>query len=124
MTTINGIDPIAVNNLKVPTQKPAIIKTQKTKVSDETTDHKDKDEREHSSSPSSSELIYAIERLNELLEQHNIPLYLEITDGKAGMKIQLMNAASHAFITEVQPQKVLRLAVEFNPKGFTIDELL
>ena len=124
MTTINGIDPIVVNNIKVRTQKPAIIETQKTKVSDETTDQKDKDNREHSSDQSPQRLIRAVDRLNGLLEQHKIPLYFEILDGKSGVKIQLMDAASHDLITEVSPQKVLRLAAEFNPKGFTVDELL
>lgn len=125
MTSINGIDPIVVDTIKVQTQKPAIIETQKTKVNQ---DKKDKEKREkhsqHHQEYSLPSLISAVDKLNKLLEKNKIPLYFQIFNENTGVKVQLMNADNLGIIAVVSPEKVFKLVAEFNTKGFTIDELI
>jgi len=61
LTSINGIDPIVVDTIKVQTQKPIIIETQKTKVNQ---DKKDKEKKEKHSQHSLPSLIAAVDKLN------------------------------------------------------------
>ncbi len=124
MTVINGIDPIVVNNIKIQTQKPAIIETQKTKISEDKKDDNKKENSEHFPEKSPQILILAVDKLNRLLEQNKIPLYFQIINEKNQVKIQLLNAKNQDLIAEMSPEKVLRLVAEFNTKGFTIDELI
>lgn len=125
MSSINGIDPIVVDTIKVQTQKPIVIETQKTKVNQ---DKKDRDKQEshsqHSAEHQLKSLVTAVNKLNHLLELNKIPLYFQIIDESAGLKVQLINANNQDLIAEMSPEKVLRMVADFNTKGFTVDELI
>lgn len=125
MTSINGIDPIIVNNIKVQTQKQVILETQKTKISD---DKKDKDKnQQHAEHPPEyplQSLIDAVDKLNKLLVKNKIPLFFQIIKKSADIKVQLINSDNQDLIAELSPEKVLRMVAEFNTKGLTIDELI
>ena len=124
MSSINGVDPIVVNNIKVQTQKPIVLETNKTKVSDERKDKNKQKNFERPSEKSPQTLLQAVDKLNSLLEQNKIPLFFQIINENIGVKVQLINATNQAIIAEISPEKVLRLVVEFNTKGFTLDELI
>jgi len=124
VSSINGIDPIVVNNIKVQAQKSIVLETQRTKVSDEKKDKNRKNNSEHPPEKSSQKLSLAVNKLNHLLEQNKIPLYFQIINENQGVRIQLINANNQDIIAEMSPEKVFKLVIEFNTKGFTIDELI
>lgn len=124
MTSINGVDPIIVDTIKIQTQKPAVLETQKTKID---RDKKNRDKNQNNSQnkreyPQHS-LLAAIDKLNKLLEKNKIPLYFQILDENSDI-IWLINAQTQAPITKVTPEKIFKLVTEFSTRGFTIDELI
>ena len=124
MTSINGIDPITINNIKVLTQKPVVIETKKTKVSDNQKDKKDEEKEKRHSEPPLQNLITVVEKLNKLLELNKIPLCFQIIDNLGVIRVQLIQADNRNIISEMQPEKVFELLVKFNTTGFAIDELI
>lgn len=123
MTSIHGVDPIVVNNIKVKTQKPPIIETQKAKVSEDKKG-KDQDKEKHHREPSQQNLMTAVEKLNSLLELNKIPLFFQIINNQGVTKVQLIDVDNKNIISEMLPEKVFRLAKEYKTKGFSIDELI
>ena len=121
MSSINGIDPIIVNAIKVQTQKPIITETQKTKISD---NKKDNDKRKENSKHLLQSLIDAVDKLNKRLEQNKIPLYFQIVRENAELRVQLINSENQDIIAVISPERVFRMVEEFNTRGFTIDELI
>ncbi len=124
MTSIHGIDPIIVNNIKVQTQKPVVIETKKTKVSDNQKDKKDEEKEKRHSEPPLQNLITAVEKLNKLLELNKIPLCFQIINNQGVIKVQLIDADNKNIIAEMLPEKVFELLMKFNTTGFTLDELI
>ena len=124
MTSINGIDPIIVNNIKVVTQKPVVIETKKTKVSDNQKDQKDEEKEKRHREPAQQNLITAVEKLNKLLEMNKIPLCFQIINNQGIIKVQLTDADNKNIISEMLPEKVFELLKKFNITGFTVDELI
>jgi uncharacterized FlaG/YvyC family protein len=125
LTSINGVDPVVVDTIKIRTQRPAIVETQKTKINQ---DKKDKNRQEKHSQHQEEyfliDLMDAVDKLNKLLANNNIQIYFQITNENNIVKIQLINADNQNLITVVSPEKVIRLVNEFSIKGFTIDELI
>lgn len=125
MSRINGIDPIIVDNIKVPTQKPAINEIQRTKINE---DKKDRDKKENQASQLSRQdlqgLAAAVDKLNKLLERNKIPLYFQIVGDYPKNKVQLISADNQKLISEVKPARVFELLANFNTRGFTVDELI
>jgi uncharacterized FlaG/YvyC family protein len=123
MGTVDGINPIIVDNIKVPTQKPAINKTQRSKITEE---RKDRDRNKKKSSKprwNSNSLEIAVERLNQLLLADKIPLYFQIvTDPKT--KVRLISADQQRIISELSPERILEMAHKFDPRGFAVNELI
>ncbi len=125
MTSIHGVDPIIVNNIKVQTQKSVVIETQKSKVSD---DHK-KDKQEQGKEqrhpqPNLKDLMATVEKLNRLLEQNKIRLRFQIISDRDVFRVQLIEIESGNIVSEIQPAKAFELLSKFNTTGFTINELI
>jgi uncharacterized FlaG/YvyC family protein len=125
LSSINGIDPIITDIIKIPTQKPIITETHKTIISD---DHKHKDQNQHhdpyAPEDQPQQLSAAVEKLNRLLQQNKIPLYFQIIEGQPEVKLQLTNSATQAIIALVSPERVFKLVAEFKTRGFALDELI
>lgn len=124
MSSINGVDPIVVDTIKVPTQKQVIVETQKTKVND---NQKDKGKRRDQGKNPEEErknLLAAIETLNNQLQQNDIPLYLKIDQTNQEIRVLLINTENQELIAEIHPAKVFNMVREFNIRGFTLDELI
>lgn len=124
MTNINGIDAIVVNNIKALTQRPVVIETKKTKVSDNQKDKKEEEKEKRQPEPPLQNLIIAGEKLNKLLELNNIPLYFQIINNLGVIKVQLIDADNKNIISEMFPEKIFELLMKFNTTGFTVDELI
>lgn len=125
MGSINGIDPIIVDNIKVPTQKPAITETQRSKISEDKRDgSKQENQSGHLNKQDLPRLETAVDKLNKLLEQNNISLYFQIVGDHPKIKIQLISADNKKVISEINPAKVFELLANFNTRGFTVDELI
>ena len=121
MTSINGIDSIVVNTIKVQTQKPKIIEAKKVKISE---DQKDEEKEKRHQGHSNQRLIAAVEKLNKILEQNKLPLYGQIITNNEVVKVQLINVNNENIIAEMFPERIYKLVTEFNTKGFTVDELI
>ncbi|MEA4924174.1 MAG: flagellar protein FlaG [Syntrophomonadaceae bacterium] len=125
MTSINGVDPIVVDTIKVQTQKPAIVETKKTKIDhDKKNRDKNKDNYQNKKEYPQHGLPAAIDKLNKLLEENKIPLYFQILDENPDIVILLINAETKESITQVPPEKIFKLVSAFSTKGFTLDELI
>jgi|SRR5665647_255913 len=124
MTSIHGIDPIIVNNIKVLTQKPVVIETKKTKVSDNQNDKKEEEKEKRHPEPPRQNLITTVEKLNKLLELNKIPLCFQIINNHGVIKVQLIDADNENVIAEMMPERVFELLIKFNTVGFTINELI
>jgi len=124
LTNINGIDAIVVNNIKALTQRPVVIETKKTKVSDNQKDKKEEEKEKRQPEPPLQNLIIAGEKLNKLLELNNIPLYFQIINNLGVIKVQLIDADNKNIISEMFPEKIFELLMKFNTTGFTVDELI
>lgn len=125
MTSINGVDPIIVNNIKVQTQRPAIIETKKSKVSEDKKDQdRDREKEKRHPEATSQSLTAAVEMLNRMLELNKVTLYFQIINNHSVIKVQLIDSNNQNLISEMLPEKVFRLVTAFNTKGFTIDELI
>ena len=124
MTSINGIDPITVNNIKVLTQKPIVIETKKTKVSDNQKDKKEEEKEKRHPEPLLQNLTTAVEKLNKLLELNKIPLCFQIINHQGVIKVQLIDADNKNIIAEMLPERAFDLLVKFRTTGFTLDELI
>lgn len=126
MTSIHGVDPIIVNNIKVKTQKSVVIETHKTKVSDNQKEKKDQgqgQEQQHPQPPM-QDLMVAVEKLNKLLEQNKIKLCFQIVNQRGKVCVQLIEIDSGNLISEIMPEKILDLLEKFSTTGFTINELI
>lgn len=123
MTSIHGVDPIIVNNIKVQTQKSVVIETQKTKVSDDNKKDKKEQDKEHRQ-PHMQDLVVAVEKLNKLLEQNKIRLCFQIVNDRGVIRVQLIEIDSGNVVSEIQPEKAFELLLKFNTTGFTINELI
>lgn len=125
MSSINGIDPIIVDNIKVPTQKPAINETQRSKVSE---DKREESRRGKKSRQFTREdlpkLEAAVDKLNQLLAKKELPLYFQINGDWPRMTAQLISAADKKVISRVKPARIFELAADFDTRGFTLDELI
>ena len=125
MTSIHGVDPIIVNNIKVQTQKSVVIETQKTKVSDDNKKDKKEQDKEHRHpQPHMQDLVIAVEKLNKLLEQNKIRLCFQIINDRGVIRVQLIEIDSGNIVSEIQPEKAFELLLKFNTTGFTINELI
>jgi uncharacterized FlaG/YvyC family protein len=124
LTSINGVDPVIVNIVKTPTQKPALIETQKIKISDDKKGRKDKQEQKDSARHPKQELAAAIDKINKLLEVNQISLYFQIVNNENHIRVQLISLKDKNIVVEMLPEKVINLAAEFHTKGFTIDNLI
>ncbi len=125
MTSIHGVDPIIVNNIKVQTQKSVVVETQKSKVSDDNKKEKKEQDKEHRHpQPHMQELNIAVEKLNKLLEQNKIKLCFQIVSDRSVIRVQLIEIDSGNIVSEIQPEKVFELLLKFNTTGFTINELI
>lgn|GEM_PF-1221034 len=125
MSSINGIDPIVVDTIKVQTQKQVVLETQKTKISDKSEERKDQPrENSKNSTDQMQSLLGAVEALNNLLKQSDIPLYLKVSQTKEEIKVRLISSVTQETVAEISPEKVLRMLREFNTRGFALDELI
>lgn len=124
MTSINGVDPIILNIVKTPTQKPALIETQKTKISDDQKGRKNKQNQEDSAKHPQQRLAAAIDKLNKLLEINQISLYFQYVNNDNPISVQLISLKDGGLIADMSPEKVIKLAEEFHTQGFTIDNLI
>ncbi len=125
MTSIHGVDPIIVNNIKVKTQKSVVIETHKSKVSHNQSDKKDQgQDKQHHPQPALQDLVVAVEKLNKLLERNQIKLFFQIVSEPGWVRVQLMEMESGKIISEILPEKVLDLLDKFSTTGFTINELI
>ena len=124
MTSIHGVDPIIVNNIKVQTQKSVVIETQKSKVSDDKKEKKDQDKEQRHPQPHLQDLMATVEKLNKLLEQNKIRLCFQIVNDRGVIKVQLIELESGNIISEIPPEKTLELLLKFSTTGFTINELI
>ena len=124
MTSINGIDPITVNNIKALTQRPVVIETKKTKVSDNQKDKKKEEKEKRHPEPPLQNLITAVEKLNKLLELNKITLCFQIVNNNGVIKVQLFDADNDNIISEMLPEKAFDLLMKFKTTGFTLDELI
>jgi uncharacterized FlaG/YvyC family protein len=126
MSSLNGIDPIIVDTIKIQTQKQMVNETKKSKIS------KDKQERQGypqendaSGANPRKDLPAAINRLNQLLEENDIPLFFQINPEKKATKtVQLISYHSQEVIKEFYPEQVFKMLKEFSIRGFTINELI
>lgn len=125
MTSIHGVDPIVVNNIKVKTQKSVVIETHKTKVNDNQKEKKgqEQDRRQHSPS-SMQELLVAVEELNRMLARQQIKLFFQIVRQGKTIIIQLTEMDSGRIVAEIMPERIQELLTKFNTTGFTINELI
>lgn len=121
MSSINGVDPIIVSNIKIQTQKSIIFETKKVKDSE---DRKDGDKEKRQPETPTQSLIAAVDKLNRLLELNKIPLYFEIINNHEIVTVQLISSDNRDIIAEMLPEKVFRLVTEFSTKGFTVNELI
>lgn len=125
MSGINGIDPIIVDHIKVPTQKPAINETQRSKISEE---KRDESSQEKHGRPLPKQdlqsLETAVEKLNDLLVKNKIRLYFQITGDYPDITVRLLSADDQKVISEVLPARVFELVANFSTRGFTVDELI
>ena len=124
MTSIHGVDPIIVNNIKVQTQKSVVIETQKSKVSDNHKEKKEQDQEQRHPQPHLQDLIAVVEKLNKLLEQNKIKLSFQVVNELGVIKVQLMEIDSGNIISEILPGKAFELLDKFSTTGFTINELI
>jgi FlaG protein. len=125
LSSINGIDPIVVDTIKVQTQKQVVLETQKTKISDKSEERKDQPrENSKNSTDQMQSLLGAVEALNNLLKQSDIPLYLKVSQTKEEIKVRLISSVTQETVAEISPEKVLRMLREFNTRGFALDELI
>ncbi len=124
MTSINGIDSIVVNNIKALSQRPIVIETKKTKVSDNQKDKREEEKEKRHPEPPLQNLITAVEKLNKLLAVNKITLCFQIINNQGVIKVQLIDADNKNIISEMLPEKVFELLMKFNTTGFTIDELI
>ena len=123
MGTIDGINPIIVDNIKVSTQKPAINKTQRSKISEEKKD-RDKKRKPSQSHWKLKDLEAAVEKLNRLLLADKISLYFRIIINDSKVKVRLISADHQKIISELSPERVLEMALKFDTRGFTVNELI
>ncbi|NLV21317.1 MAG: hypothetical protein GXY49_04965 [Syntrophomonadaceae bacterium] len=125
MGRINGIDPIIINTIKTPTQKPAVTETRQTKVSQRKKDEEKQEKNSRHISPYSlPDLTAAVDRLNQLLAEHKIPLYFQIVTDNPQPGVILVAADNKNVIAELKPARVFELLNRFNTRGFTVDELI
>ena len=124
MTSIHGVDPIIVNNIKVQTQKSVVIETQKSKVSDDKKEKREQDKEQRHPQPHQQELIATVEKLNILLEQNKIRLCFQIVNDRGVIRVQLIEMDSGNIISEILPEKAVELLLKFRTTGFTINELI
>jgi len=124
LTSIHGIDPIIVNNIKVQTQKSVVIETQKSKVSDNKKEKKDQDQEKRHTQPHLQDLMATVEKLNKLLEHNKIGLCFQIVNDRGVIRVQLTEMESGNIISEILPEKASELLLKFNTTGFTINELI
>lgn len=124
MTSIHGVDPIIVNNIKVQTQKSVVIETQKSKVSDDKKEKKDQDKEQRHPQPHMQDLVAVVKKLNKLLEQNKIRLCFQIVNERGVIRVQLIEIDSGNIVSEIQPEKAFELFLKFNTTGFTINELI
>jgi uncharacterized FlaG/YvyC family protein len=124
LTSIHGVDPIIVNNIKVLTQKSVVIETKKAKVNDNQKDKKDEEKEKRHREPSLQNLMTAVEKLNKLLEINKIPLCFQIINNQGVIKVQLIDTENKNIISEMVPEKAFELLMKFNTIGFTINELI
>lgn len=124
MTSIHGVDPIVVNNIKVLTQKPVVIETKKAKISDNQKDKEEEEKEKRHREPPLQKLITAIEKLNKLLEVNKIQLHFQIIDEHGVVKVQLIDADNENIISEMLPERAFELLIKFDTIGFTINELI
>jgi uncharacterized FlaG/YvyC family protein len=89
LTSIHGVDPIIVNNIKVQTQKSVVIETQKPKVSDNHKEKKEQDQDQRHPQPHLQDLMAIVEKLNKLLEQNKIKLSFQVVNELGVIKVQL-----------------------------------
>jgi len=121
LTSINGIDSIVVDTIKVQTQKPKIIEAKKVKISE---DQKDEEKEKRHQGHSNQRLMAAVEKLNRALEINKLPLCFQIITNNELLKIQLINVKNENIIAEMFSERIYKLVTEFNTKGFTVDELI
>lgn len=125
MVRVNGVDPITINTIKTPTQKPAITETRQTKVTQRKKDGEKQEKNSRHPSPYSlPDLTAAVARLNQLLADHKIPLFFQIVADNQQLGVQLVAADNKNVIAELKPARVFELVNRFNTRGFTIDELI
>lgn len=125
MGSIDGINPVILDSIKVTAQKPAINKPQRSKVSEEKKD-RDKEGRQSQAKLSAdlSRLEKAVDKLNQLLVINKIPLYFQIAGENAGIKVKLISADHQQVISQLSPERILEMAVSLDTRGFTVDELI
>ena len=126
LASINGVDPIVVNNIKVKTQKSVVIETHKTKVSEDKKEKKRQDQgREQPRSlPPMQELLAAVDKLNELLQRNKIKLCFQLINEQGNITVKLIEIDSGNLISEIMPERILELLEKFTTTGFTINELI
>ena len=121
MTSINGIDSIVVDTIKVQTQKPKITEAKKAKISE---DQKDEEKGKRHQGHSNQRLMAAVEKLNKILELNKLPIYGQIITNNELVKVQLININNDNIIAVIFPERIYKLVTELNTKGFTVDELI
>jgi uncharacterized FlaG/YvyC family protein len=124
LTSIHGVDPIIVNNIKVLTQKPVVIETKKSKVNDNQKENNEKEKEKRHREPPLQNLITVVVKLNKLLELNKIRLFFQIIDNQGVIKVQLLDADNNNIISEMLPERAFELLMKFNTIGFTINEVI
>jgi uncharacterized FlaG/YvyC family protein len=125
MTGINGVDPIVVDNLKIATQKPAVLETARIKVKDDRKERERGQEQPERDAPGSArELIIAVNKLNRFLQQNHISLQVQMVEIGGEMKLLMVDTQNHRIISEIPVEKALSLVKTLSLRGFSIDELI
>lgn len=124
LTSIHGVDPIVVNNIKVKTQKSVVIETHKTKVNDNQKEKKEQGKDQQQRSASMPELLAEIEELNRMLARNSINLFFQLEKQGKAIIVQLTEMESGKIVAEIMPERIHELLLKFTTTGFTINELI
>lgn len=125
MSSLNGIDPIIVDTIKIQTQKQMVNETKKSKISKDKQERQGYPQENDASANPRKDLPAAINRLNQLLEENDVPLFFQPNPEKKETKtVQLLSYHSREVIKEFYPEQVFKMLKEFSIRGFTINELI
>ncbi|WP_028307519.1 flagellar protein FlaG [Desulfitibacter alkalitolerans] len=121
MVKIQGVDPILMERIRERNRTTVYESNQPRQV--DRKQPKEKHESGQKQGKNKKKLEFAIEKLNQFLEEFAAPIRFVIVLKRDNVMVQVLDVTVDKVLSEVYPEKVYQLLYNIDdPKGFVVDD--